>query len=268
MIVRRLAPHPQVAGIVKHYQSRTAEPNEPMRRIALPARTDVLLEFYFTTPHLLELQASRMLERAPQVAAVGPQTFRRVDLILSGLMNIFTIHFAPTGLHVLLGVPMTELTDAGVDAAALFGRRTIEDLHDRLTEATDFADRARMADNFILIRLADRRRPVVNDAVTSTLVRIGHTAGADPTSVLAKQTGLSERQFRRVFAQQVGMAPKRYARIVRLEAALTVKRTTPDKSWTDIAHDCGWFDQAHMDKDFLALAGTPPSRFVAATQTR
>ena len=232
----------------------------------MPARTDVLLEFYFTAPHLIELQATRALERAPGVAAVGPQTFRRVDLILSGRMDIFTIHFVATGLHTLLGVPMTELTDAGLDAAALFGGQLIQNLHGRLADAPDFGTRARIADGFLCARLADHRPSAASETVRNALLRLGRTAGADPTRTLANEVGLSDRQFRRVFAQQVGMAPKKYARIVRLEAALAVRKATPDKSWTDIAHDCGWFDQAHMDKDFLALAGAPPSRFVAAVQ--
>ena len=267
VIVRRLAPHSRLAGIVRHYQARTADPGEPSRRVALPARTDVLMEFYFTAPHLLELQATRTLERAPLVAAVGPQTFRRIDLILSGRMDIFTIHFTPTGLHLLSGVPMTELTDAGPDAAALFRGRTIDDLHGRLAEASDFISRARFADAFILAQLAGRPRPGPGRIIAGALARLGRSAGSDPARTLATEAGLSDRQFRRIFVQQVGVAPKKYARIVRLEAALALRTAMPDRTWTDIAHECGWFDQPHMDKDFVALTGGPPSLFVPTTQT-
>ncbi len=260
MIVQRMAPHPRLAGLVRHYQARSAEPGEPVRRIALGARTDVLLEFYFTAPHLLELQASMVLERAPRVAAVGPQTFRRLDLILAGRMDIFTIHFTPLGLYTLLGVPMPELADAGVDGAGLFGTRTMDDWQDQLAVAGSLAARARIADGFILRRLGRREQPRVSAAVAQALTRIGRAAGADRTGTLARTAGLSERQFRRLFEQQIGVAPKKYARIVRLEAAMAIKARAPDRSWTDIAHDLGWFDQAHMDKDFQALTGAAPSR--------
>ena len=265
MIVRRLAPHPQLAGVVRHYQSRDADPSEPSRRIALPARTDVLMEFYFTAPHLLVIQATRALERAPKVAAVGPQTFRRVDLILSGRMDIFTIHFAPSGLHSLLGVPMTELADAGHDAAALIGGGAIDDLYGRLAEAVDLEARARVADGFLLAGLAGRRARRPDLAVTDMLTRLRHLVSGDPAQKPAMSAALSDRQMRRAFKQQIGMAPKKYARILRLEAALAIKARNANTSWTDIAHDCGWFDQAHMDKDFIALTGAPPTRFAPTT---
>ena len=200
------------------------------------------------------------------VAAVGPQTFRRVDLILSGRMDIFTIHFVPTGLHALLGVPMTELTDAGLDAAALFGGRTIADLYGRLSDTPGLADRARLVDGFLLARLASRRSPPSVATVADMLTRLRHSTGSHPARRLAMAAELSDRQLRRVFAQQVGMAPKKYARIVRLEAALAIRATAPKRTWTDIAHECGWFDQAHMDKDFVALAGAPPTLFMPAMQ--
>lgn len=268
MIVRRHAPHPQLAGIVKHYRSRTADAAEPERRIALPARTDVLLEFYFTSPHLLELQADLTREHAPAVAAVGPQTHRRVDLILSGRMDIFTIQFEPTGLYELLGVPMTGLTDAGIDGGSLFGSRAIADLRDALADASDLPARARIGDAFLMQCMLRRRDDRGDRVVKEALARIVADAGCRPAGDLARKADLSERQFRRLFERLVGMGPKRYARIVRFEAALAVMRLGRSGRLTDLAHEFNWFDQAHMDKDFRALGGTTPSGFAAGTPVR
>ncbi len=265
MIVGRTAPHPHLAGVVRHYQSREAHLGAATRRIPLPARTDVLLEFYFTTPHRLELQPTAAPDRAPWVAAVGPQTFRRVDLLLTGRVDSFTIHFAPTGLYTLLGVPMDGLTDAGIDASRLFGAQATADLHDELADAAGLATRARIADRFLLARRMRRLEPAsgASRAVAAALAHMRRWPGMDRAETLAARSGLSDRQFRRLFGEQIGIAPKRYARMLRFEAAVAAKAAAPDRPWTDIAHDLGWFDQAHMDKDFRALAGVPPSLHLA-----
>ncbi|WP_217430236.1 helix-turn-helix domain-containing protein, partial [Sphingomonas bacterium] len=96
--------------------------------------------------------------------------------------------------------------------------------------------------------------------------RMRRVAGRGETAALIPPDTVSPRQFRRLFERQVGMAPKRYARIIRLGAALAAKSAAPERSWTDIAHDFGWFDQAHLDKDFRALAGSIPSAYPLAHQ--
>jgi hypothetical protein len=40
--------------------------------------------------------------------------------------------------------------------------------------------------------------------------------------------------------------PKLFARIVRFEAALDSKARSLGKSWTDVAHEFGYYDQMHL----------------------
>ena len=91
MEIEKSPPDERLAPYVRHYVSRRARLNGDPVRIALPARTQVILEFYFAAPHLVEIVASRSRERAPVAVVVGPQTFRRVDLLLSGVVDVFTV---------------------------------------------------------------------------------------------------------------------------------------------------------------------------------
>ena len=67
---------------------------------------------------------------------------------------------------------------------------------------------------------------------------------------LVKQSGLSARHFQRRFTSQVGLSPKLYARTIRFDTALTAHRNEPTKPWTKIVHEAGYFDQAHLARDF------------------
>src|SRR5580658_741205 len=76
---------------------------------------------------------------------------------------------------------------------------------------------------------------------------------------LAREAGLSMRQFERCFAQQVGVHPKLFARIVRFEAALDSKARSSGKSWTDVAQEFGYYDQMHLVHDFEGFTGGTPT---------
>jgi AraC-like DNA-binding protein len=50
-----------------------------------------------------------------------------------------------------------------------------------------------------------------------------------------------------------------------------IKEQQPGISWTQIAHECGYFDQMHLIRDFQEFAGVNPSHIeseIAATQVK
>jgi methylphosphotriester-DNA--protein-cysteine methyltransferase len=61
------------------------------------------------------------------------------------------------------------------------------------------------------------------------------------------------------------MTPKLYARIARFTKAYRLREAMPDRSWTGIAYEAGYFDQRHlwrqcwetarMSRDFSILSG-------------
>jgi AraC-like DNA-binding protein len=258
MRIERHPPDPRLSSAVRSYQTRSANLQAEGVRVPLPARADVILEFYFTAPHLVEIQRTGARERAPWAVAVGPQTFRRVDLILTGRLDVFTVRFHPTGLHRLFQLPMTEVTNIALETEHLLGSQVAKEVHERLAEAPDLAARAAIMDRVLLARLGPPRQ----DVIAAAAARLEASHGGARLRDLAAASGLSARQFRRAFAAQVGTPPKLYGRILRLNAALDAKRADPRLTWTDIAHQFGWFDQAHLDKDFLALAGDSPTGFL------
>lgn len=63
--------------------------------------------------------------------------------------------------------------------------------------------------------------------------------------------------------QQLGVNPKLFARIVRFEAALDSKARSSTKSWTDVAHEFGYYDQMHMVHDFDTFTGGTPTKILS-----
>jgi AraC-like DNA-binding protein len=73
---------------------------------------------------------------------------------------------------------------------------------------------------------------------------------------VARQAGMSERQFRRRCLEESGLAPKQLCRVLRFRRACALgERGLP---WGLIAAEAGYFDQAHLIRDFREFTGNTP----------
>lgn len=88
--------------------------------------------------------------------------------------------------------------------------------------------------------------------------RLIASKGALPIAELARDAGLSERQLRRRFAAHTGLAPKRFASIQRLRHAMILAVADKQRPWSDVAHEAGFADQAHLNRDSTAAFDRPP----------
>ena len=78
----------------------------------------------------------------------------------------------------------------------------------------------------------------------------------------AYKANMSIRNFERRFIEQIGVSPKVYYRLVRFNNALIEKLKYPQKNWTSIAYECGYYDQMHMIKEFKQFANLNPSHLL------
>jgi AraC-like DNA-binding protein len=129
------------------------------------------------------------------------------------------------------------------------------ELHEQIEEARTVQEKlARMAHALG----AHLRSPLPLDpAIARALAAMPHEAAVRR---LAEAAGLGAKAFSARFTAQVGVTPKLYARIERFRRvfARTPRRTT---SWTQLAADCGYFDQAHLIRDFRAFTGFSPTEY-------
>lgn len=66
------------------------------------------------------------------------------------------------------------------------------------------------------------------------------------------------------FREAIGPAPKTAARIMRFRRAVDRLSLDDGSRLGEIALDCGYYDQPHLNRDFRELAGTSPGEFVAS----
>lgn len=94
--------------------------------------------------------------------------------------------------------------------------------------------------------------------------RISQTYGTVGMEQLAEETGYSSCYLRRIFKECHGISPKQFAQFVRFQNLLqTLKRGS--QPYGEIALDCGYYDEAHMMKEFKKFTGVTAERYVAMT---
>jgi AraC-like DNA-binding protein len=244
---------------VRCFQQREAHVGEATIIFPIAARPEQFLEFYLKQRYVVHTCETGMRDFAPGAVVVGPCTVRRVELVLHGSFDVFTVHFQPAGFHQLFGVPMAQLTDRAYEARSVVGP-TISEIEERLADASGFGERIDIATGFLLQHITGRAAP---NAVAIAANRVLDNCGGFRIREAAVNAGLSVRQFERRFCEQVGISPKRYARIVRFYAALSAKLAAPKRAWTDIAHEIGYYDQMHMVHDFQRFSGESPTNYFA-----
>jgi transcriptional regulator GlxA family with amidase domain len=89
------------------------------------------------------------------------------------------------------------------------------------------------------------------------------TAGRVRVGDLARDVGWSARHLGTVLRRETGLGPKTAARVVRFDRARRSVAARRGQDLAGVAVDCGYADQSHLDRDFRAFTGLPPSRWWA-----
>jgi AraC-like DNA-binding protein len=173
----------------------------------------------------------------------------------------------PLGARALLGVPAGELAERDLPADEVLGALAIE-IQDRLRCAADWPARFAILDDALLARLAQQDRGAGVSAEVSYVWRqLLRTGGTAQVRALAAETGWSDRHLRAQFRAEIGLAPKAAARVIRFDRA---RRALQGRAaaggplaLADLAVTCGYFDQAHLDREFGLIAGCSPTRWLA-----
>jgi AraC-like DNA-binding protein len=174
----------------------------------------------------------------------------------TGAQRGVQIDLSPVGAHLLLRLPMHELAGRIVTLEALFGRAGML-LHEALASAPGWQRRFELLDDFFQSLLDDALSPV--PSVTRALGRLRASGGSVRVEALAAVVGCSRRHLAAGFREQVGVSPKLLGRILRFQRAVALSGTGP--GWAEIAQRCGYYDQAHLIRDFNQFAGSSPGEF-------
>ncbi|HVI45833.1 MAG TPA: helix-turn-helix transcriptional regulator [Chitinophaga sp.] len=171
--------------------------------------------------------------------------------------GIFGTYLYPHAIPLLFNIPAPELTNQMTDLQLLLQAAGSE-LEEKIWNARSTAQRVKIMESFILQRLAKhyKAEPPVFQCIQSII----HSKGLVTIKQLASDHFLSERQFERKFRQFSGFSPKLFSRIVRFQSTMA-QYGNKEKSLTEIALECGYYDQSHFIHEFREFSGNHPRHY-------
>ncbi|MEV7611525.1 helix-turn-helix domain-containing protein [Streptomyces sp. NPDC089799] len=255
------APAPALRPGVRGYRGYRVEMDRPQRRIEIPNGTATVV-VNFAEP----VRISRMSEVGGPRSGGGTAyrsllTGLRTDATVGehgGRLHGVEIHFAPWMAFTVFRLPMHELRDRVVPLPDLLGAEAAR-LEERLDRAPGWAERFALLDAVLLERAA--AGPAAAPQVMWAWHRLLRTGGLVPVDELAAGAGWSARRLEHRFREQIGLSPKSAARVLRMQRALRMLTTGHRAS--EAASACGFYDQAHLHRDFREMTGCAPGQFLA-----
>ena len=204
------------------------------------------------------LDGSGATRSRPRIFAKGhfqtPFTLRFV-----GRFALAGIEFQRGKAHLFLRDSERIIQNRFAELEGLYGRAG-ERLSERLEEAGIGSPRRsvipKLFDEFLLNYkpVETELDKIIGAAVESIIASTGNTSIA----TVASDVSMSVRQLQRQFKHRLGYSPRYFSRLIRFRSLIRKRRSNPYSTWPQLAYECGYFDQAHMIREFNSFTGGPP----------
>ena len=232
----RLAPYVEALWLSEGYA-----PSHARERVLPTGRMDLVIR----------------LDDAHDAASFSGARSASFVLDTSRPLNVVGVRFKAGGGAGFIGLPAGELHNLSVSLENLW-RSDASRLREVLLESRGPEEKLHALEQFLLSRLRGTRHCAVDYALT----QFQQTAGASSVRQIVEHTGFSSRRFIATFRDQVGLTPKVFARLCRFRRVVGRLQGRSEVDWADTAVECGYFDQAHLIRDFREFSGMSPAVYL------
>ena len=264
MSYREFSPPPELAQHIRliwQFEAPAhagAEPEpQSLQRIVPDGHPELIL--HFGDPYS-EVDADGNATRQAQALFAGQLTGPLL-LQAGAHTGVLGVRFRPAAARAFFGVPMQELTDRRIALVDLWGESAAQGILGLATKSEP-DERVVFVAAALRERLAATATPMDAGIARSVEILLAQDTRASLDD-LAADCSLSRRQFERRFLTEVGVSPRLLAGIARFRKLFDAleQDTLRIRHWAEAAHAAGYFDQAHMNRDFKRFAGLPPQAF-------
>ncbi len=221
--------------------------------------TEILIDFHDAPQFIYDNETLKEIQACNHIWAAGLRT-EPITIPSGSGSAMMAISFKKGKAAPFFPLPMDEIADCVVDANLLWAD-DFAFLRERLLETADIPTRFRLAEEFLLEKVANKLES--NPCVAYAVEEMTHRPDQTNMARMNNQIGYSQKHFIKMFRQAVGVPPKSFLRIMRFQKAIRTIEATASMNWSAIAHECGFYDQSHFIHDFKRFSGFTPTRYAA-----
>lgn len=247
---------PELAEYVQLVWSLESESDEDVfsKEHILPGG-EVEIVFHFADPFHTWQDGKRFMQ--PEGFAISMMR-KCIEIASSGKTGFVSVRFYPWGAYHFFKEPVKNFLDDTISTVFIWPDEHAP-LMRAIRAAPDTEQRVHLIQQFLVERLNENKRnePEVDQAIR--LIR--ESKGSLGIEELCARTGFTQKQLERKFTASVGTTPKVFSCITRFLDICHHMKDMEGKTLTQLALDCGFYDQAHFSKEFRKFSGFSPKEF-------
>jgi AraC-like DNA-binding protein len=196
----------------------------------------------------------------PRLEVLGHWTIPTRASIKKGNTCLIT-RFQPFAGALFFPNPVCDFTNESIDLFDLLGKECNE-FYYRLMEQPLLEQKVKVLQDFLINRLERAPKNQSTIGLVEVLCQcISRHGDSFNMRRLAAETGFSVRYIQKLFQHYVGISPNSFHSVQRFNKSLQLVRSA-DMSLTNIAYECGYYDQAHFIREFKSYTGLTPGQLI------
>ncbi|MDN5204782.1 helix-turn-helix transcriptional regulator [Fulvivirgaceae bacterium BMA10] len=212
--------------------------------------------FHYESPFITCTSDGTKMKQ-PQGFAIS-QMRKFIEIESDGKIGFISVRFYPWGAYHFFEEPINNFLDDTIDLANVWPDQ-YETIMKDIYSASNDAERVKRVKDFLLKRLCENKNDYTSIDKAVRLIR--SSKGQMSLEEIGEKTGFSKKQLERKFLTTVGTSPKVFSRISRFLHICKNLEEQNGKILTQLAYECGYFDQSHFIKEFKEFSGFTPKAF-------
>jgi AraC-like DNA-binding protein len=194
----------------------------------------------------------------PRLEVLGHWTIPTKATIKKGNTCLIT-RFQPYAGALFFPNQVSDFTNESIDLFDILSKECSL-FYYRLMEQPLLEQKVKVLEAFLIDRLVSTPKKQEKIGLVEMLCNsISHHEDSFDMSRLAVETGFSVRYIQKLFLNYVGISPNNFFSVQRFNKSLELVRSA-EMSLTNIAYECGYYDQAHFIREFKSYTGLTPSQ--------
>lgn len=248
-------PSPKLSKFIKHYLLFDI-PDSGEKRYRHFSNGHNGLVFTLKKNEFVSLNSKSEL---PETFLYG-QITENQDFHINGRTSIVIVLFQPFGFFGLTGIHASKHVNNFEDTYLIFGKEILE-LKECLQLCSCSKEVVNHLNSFFTKKL-NQINYILNPYLLNTL-KLAHKKRGDlSVNELCTEVGVNERRIQRIFSEQIGISPKRFILNIKLHSFLSLLREKSHSSLTELSLEAGYYDQAHLIREFRKTIGLNPSSYL------
>ncbi|WP_250462961.1 helix-turn-helix domain-containing protein [Microbulbifer litoralis] len=183
---------------------------------------------------------------------------RNVSLCIDGKVNLIRIRFNPGMFYLFFKMNLSNYHNV-LDNLCFTNNIFPRNFFKFLEFCDSDIQKITAVETWLTYNLSDPDNNIL--LVLSILKHINSNQYDIKLQALAEDMGVEIRRLQRLFRKVVGMTPKKLVKLLRADNARRMLDANDSLSCLDITYRCGYYDQAHFNREFKGFYEITPSEY-------